>query len=89
MVGFEEVDAAQQRRLARAGRADDAHDLSAVDGQVDAREDLEVAERLVEVVDLDLVLHQFPVGIWPRLDVDLDLADGLPSSWTRKGRREG
>ena len=43
---LEEVDAAQQRRLARARRADQADDLVHVDVEVDPVEHLEVAEAL-------------------------------------------
>ena len=45
---LQQVHAAQQRRLARAGRPDDADDVTARDGQVDAPEHLERAERLVQ-----------------------------------------
>ena len=42
----DEVDAAQQRALARAARSDDAHDLATLDVEVDAVEHLDRAERL-------------------------------------------
>ena len=47
---LEQVDAAQQRGLAGARRADDAHDLPVADVEVDALEHLVVAEVLVEVL---------------------------------------
>ena len=50
---LETVDAAQQRRLARAGRAEDDDDLALVDVDVDALEHLEVAEGLAQVLDAD------------------------------------
>ncbi len=48
---LEQVDAAQQRRLPGSGGADQAHDLVLRDGQVDAAQDLEVVERLVQALD--------------------------------------
>ena len=42
----DEIDAAQQRALARAARSDDAHDLAPLDVEVDAVEHLDRAERL-------------------------------------------
>ncbi|CNK98491.1 Uncharacterised protein [Mycobacterium tuberculosis] len=51
---LELVQAAQQRRLARAGGADHGDDLTVLDREVDALEHLVVAERLVQVPDLDL-----------------------------------
>ena len=48
---LEQVETAQQRRLARARRADQADDLVVVDGQVDAAQDLELAERFVKAFD--------------------------------------
>ncbi len=55
LAGFlQQVHTAQQRRLAGAGRADDADDLALADLQVDALEDLVVAEGLVQVLDVDL-----------------------------------
>ena len=50
---LEEVDAAQERRLARARWADDTDDLSLADRRVEASKDVVGAERLVEVSDLD------------------------------------
>src|SRR5918999_3964178 len=55
---LEQVDAAQQRRLAGPGPADDAHDLAGLDPEVDAPEHLEVPERLVELADLDRRGHR-------------------------------
>jgi hypothetical protein len=51
--GLEHVDAAQQRRLARARGPDDADDLALTDVEVDALEHLVVAEVLVEVLHVD------------------------------------
>ena len=48
---LEQVDAAQQRRLARAGRPDEADDLVLGDHEVDPAQDLELAERLVQALD--------------------------------------
>ena len=48
---LEEVDAAKERRLARAGRADEAHDLVLGERQVDAAEHLELAEGLVDALE--------------------------------------
>ena len=48
---LEEVDAAQQRRLAAPRRADQADDLVLGDLEVDAAQDLEVPERLVQALD--------------------------------------
>ncbi len=47
------VDAAQERRLARAGGPNDAHDLARLDFEVDALEHLEVTERLVDAFGAD------------------------------------
>jgi hypothetical protein len=49
---LEQVDAAQQRRFAGAGRADDARDVALVHGEVDVAQDLVLAEGLGEVIDL-------------------------------------
>ncbi len=49
----EAVDAAQERRLARPRRADDAYDATLADAERDAFEHLEIAERLVDVVQDD------------------------------------
>ena len=50
---LEMVDAAQQRGLARSGRADDAHDLAALHLEVDAFEHLVDAEALADPFGLD------------------------------------
>ena len=65
-IGFlQQIDAAQQRGLAGAGRADDAHDLAAVDLQVDALEHVEVAEGLFELFDFDdgIVRHSVLLSV--------------------------
>jgi hypothetical protein len=46
------VDAPQERRLAGAGGADEAEDLALLDLEVDALEDLDVAEGLVDALGL-------------------------------------
>ena len=51
---FEQVDAAQQGRLARAARPDEAHDLVLGDGEVDVVEHDLRAVRLGELLDLEL-----------------------------------
>ena len=50
---LDEVDAAQERRLATPRRADEAHDLVLGDAQVDPAKDLVLAEGLVESLDLE------------------------------------
>ena len=45
--GFEAVDAAQESRLARAGGADDGEHLPACEAEIDAAQDGEIAEGLV------------------------------------------
>ena len=51
--GLEQVDAAQQGRLARAGRPEDDDRLTGVDLQVDALEDLQVPETLADAAGLE------------------------------------
>ncbi len=51
---LQQVDAAQQGRLAGTGGADDADDLALADLQVDAAQDVVVPEGLVQVAYLDL-----------------------------------
>src|SRR5205823_2912187 len=48
---FEQVDAAQERALARSRRADEANDLVLGDLEIDAAQDRERAERFVESAD--------------------------------------
>ena len=48
---LEQVDAAQEGRLPRAGGADQAHDLVLGEREIDAAEHLELAERLVDALD--------------------------------------
>ena len=48
---LEQVDAAEQRGFSRARCADEADDLVLGDGQVDAAQDLERPEGLVQVLD--------------------------------------
>src|SRR5262245_168695 len=56
--GFQVVDAAQERGLARAGRADHAHHLTPADAQRDAAQHLEGTEVLVHL----LRLHHRAIG---------------------------
>ena len=49
--GLEEVHAAEERRLAGPRGADQAHDLVLGEDEVDTTQDLDPAERLVEVLD--------------------------------------
>ena len=51
--GLEEVDAAEERRLTRAGRADQAHDLVLGEREVDPAQHLELAERLAHALELE------------------------------------
>ena len=51
--GLEQVEAAQEGRLARTRGADDGDDLAGVNGQVDALEHLERAEALAQALDAD------------------------------------
>ena len=48
---LEEIDAAQEGRLARAGRADQADDVVLGDREVDPLQHLELAEALVQRLD--------------------------------------
>ena len=50
---FQQVGAAQQRRLARSRRADQRHHVAAMRREVDAPQHLQRAERLVQVADFD------------------------------------
>ena len=52
---LEQVDAAEEGRLARAGRADQADDLVLGEREVDAAEHLELAERLVDALEREQV----------------------------------
>ena len=58
-------DGARQHRLARAGGADEAEDLAAIDIEVEALHDQSVAEADLEVADADdrLALRRLPVGL--------------------------
>ena len=51
--GLEQVEAAQESRLARARGADNGDDLAGVNGQVNALEHLERAEALAQALDAD------------------------------------
>ena len=50
---FEAVDAAQQRRLARAAAADDGDDVAVAGRQRDALQHMQLAELLVQVLDVN------------------------------------
>ena len=54
---LEQVDAAKERGLAGARRADQADDLVLVDGEVDAAQHLDLAEGLVDVLDAQRGAH--------------------------------
>ena len=57
---FKQVQAAQERRFAAAGRADDGDDLIFVERRADALEDLQLMEVFAEVLHLDhffLIFH--------------------------------
>ena len=54
---LEQVHAAQERRLAGAGRADQADDLVLGDGEVDAAKHLVLAERLAHALEDERVAH--------------------------------
>ena len=76
--GLEQVDAAQEGRLARARGADQADDLVLGEREVDAAEHLELAERLVDALD-------GRAGVWPKSDTGLAHAS-LPACWRRRSR---
>ncbi len=48
---LQQIDAPQERRLARPACSDQTHDLVVVDGEIDATQHLELAEPLVEPFD--------------------------------------
>ena len=60
---LQSVEAAQQGRLARARRADDEDELALGDREVDALQDMERAEMLVEAARLDNQLHFSGCGV--------------------------
>src|SRR5437867_634566 len=66
---LEAVPAAQQRRLARARRPDDEYQLARGDLEVDALQDLQLAERLVKPRDIQdhWQLGVCRVGSWPSM----------------------
>src|SRR6202035_2497141 len=53
IIAFETVDAAQDGRLSRAGRTDDANHLALLDRRADALQHLDPAKTLVDVAELD------------------------------------
>ena len=63
---LEQVDAAQQRRLARPGGADQADDLVLGDVEVDAAQHRDLAERLVDVLEPERA-HIATAPTWRRL----------------------
>ena len=63
---LEQVDAAQQRRLARAGGADQADDVVLGDIEVDAAQHLHLAEGLVDVLEAERA-HIAIAPVWRRL----------------------
>ena len=52
LIGLEEVDAAQQGRLAGAARPDHADDLARRDIEIDTPQNVQIAEKLVHAGDL-------------------------------------
>ena len=56
---LQQIDAAQQRRFAGAGGADDARRLALVRREIDAAQHLMAAERLVQAANLDHTFHDF------------------------------
>ena len=53
IIGFEEVDAAEQRALARSARPDQADHLGALHVEVDVAQNRQRAEALAEAADRD------------------------------------
>ena len=68
---LEQVDAAQERGLPGAGSADEAYDLVLGEAQVDASEDFELVEGLVQTLDVESVTvaaaHASLPACWRRL----------------------
>src|SRR5262249_48020379 len=64
--GLEQVDAAEQRRLAGARRADQADDLVLGDREIDAAEHLGAPERLVQLLDPECRRHATTPAAWRR-----------------------
>src|SRR5262249_38108356 len=60
---FEEIDAAQQRRLARPARTDQADHLMLLHLEVDPFEHLEAVERLAHALEPDRLGHTVPPAI--------------------------
>ena len=60
--GLQLVDAAQQRRLPRAGWADEDRDRPGRDDEVNTPQHVQLAEELVQVADLDLGRPRRGVG---------------------------
>ena len=88
---LQQVDTAQECGLARPGRADEADDLVLADDEVDATQDLQVAERLVDALDADgLTAQQATAGATFRRSRGLDLrswiAHRAPAIWRRRSR---
>jgi len=77
------VDAADERRLARPGGADDDELLAGGDGKVDVLEDVDVAEVLVQVLDLDHVCHAFGPLSNRCLDLKRTFRQQLPGTGMR------
>ena len=63
---LQEVDAAEQRRLAGARRADQADDLVLGHGQVDPAQHLGLPERLVQALDDERLAHATTPAAWRR-----------------------
>ena len=63
---LEQVDAAEERRLPGARRADQADDLVEIDGEVDPVQHLELAEALRDVLERDEVRVRRAHSAWAR-----------------------
>ena len=61
-VRFEEINAIQQRALARTARTDDADDFAAFDVQIDALKHLVAAESFAQSLDLYSRCHNYSLG---------------------------
>lgn len=61
------IDATDERRLTRTGRPDHYELLTALDGEIDIFEHMQVAKVLVEMLDLDHVCHECPFPAFTRV----------------------
>ena len=82
---LEIVDAAQQRRLARAARADDRQLLAPRDVDADALEDLQRAEALVQVDDPEQRVHDERCAAAYPAERDGGMTGARPCPYPRAG----